>query len=236
MKILPMLLLNLVLVGGALVVYDRMRSEPAPATIAMEGDADTADFEQRLRVLEVRRRPVLQSAGTDPRLVERLEAVEAALAARVMTDDRPGDGGDRAGGAPSQDAAQPSLASADEPTANEIRRFRRLAEAVRREVGIEKNAARVDKAVDKLSLNLSRRQRRKVAEAFTTFQPRINQIWGEAKNRARQTAKEGGAVNRAEIVETTTALIQQEFVATINDTVSSADAESIARALLAGGK
>ena len=236
MKILPMLLLNLVLVGGALVVYDQMRSEPVPALQAIEGDADTAGFEARLQALEVERRPVLQSAGTDPRLVERLAVVEAALAGRVSMDDRPGDEPDLAGRAPSQDAAQPPLASADEPTANEIRRFRRLAEAVRREVSIEKNAARVDKALDKLSLNLSKRQRRKVAEAFTTFQPRVGQIWGEAKAQAQETKAAGGTINRAEIVETTTALIQQEFVATITDTVSSADAESLARALLAGGK
>ena len=236
MKILPMLLLNLVLVGGALGVYDRMRSEPVPALQAIEGDSDTAGFEARLQALEAERRPVLQSAGTDPRLTERLAVVEAALAGRVTMDDRPGDEPDLAGRAPSQDAVQPPLASADEPTANEIRRFRRLAEAVRREVNIEKNAARVDKALDKLSLNLSKRQRRKVAESFTAFQPRINQIWGEAKDRARQTVKEGGAVSRAEVVETTTALIQQEFVATLTDSVSSADAESIARALLAGGK
>ena len=41
MKPLPMLLLNLAIVGAAFVIYDQVRGEPQSVSVVMEGGADT---------------------------------------------------------------------------------------------------------------------------------------------------------------------------------------------------
>ena len=61
-------------------------------------------------------------------------------------------------------------------------------------------------------------------------------LWMVREHEKSGALKAGGTVDRGEIVSTTTALIQQEFVKTIEGVVAQADAEAVAETLLAGGK
>ena len=237
MKLLPILVLNLVTVAGALVVYDQLRGEPEQAAPDLELAApDITEIEGRLAALEAARRPQLQAAGADPRLLERLSVLESAARLSTATAGPSREEPTPTANAPSTAAGDAPAAAEDEPSAEEIRRFRRLRKAVQFEEAMEKTRARVHTALGRLSLNLSKRQRGKIHAAFTRFQPEIDRIWIDVKAQARATQKAGGTPNRGEIVASTTALIQQEFVKTINGVVASADAEAIAEGLLGGRK
>ena len=240
MKLVQVLLLNIATVAIALVAYDQLRSEANGPTRerARPHVPDTAVLEQRLQTLEAERPLARAAAGTGARVFERLDELEAAVW-----------GGYAAGNA-GQPAAEPAPdetnptegetpaapgAFSDIPGAREIRRFRQLREAVRREDSVKRNKARVDRALDKLSVRLTERQRARVHVAFAAFEPRVKEIWTDVKTQAQQTIAAGGEVDRGEIVATTTATIQQEFAQTLTDVVDHhADAEAVAKTLLPG--
>ena len=235
MKILPFLLLNVLTAAGAIVVYDQMQDDPVPHDTAL-GDVDTSALERRLDKLEARR-PQLETRGVDGGVLERLVALESA--ARI-----PAPSADESEGPVLDGEARPSLKSDEpfaagsewEPTAQDVVWYRRLRRAVERDDRIKKNAERVARALEKLALNLNEKQHTGITAAFTDFQPRIRQIWDQVKVEAQATIAAGGTVDRREIVTSTTALIQQEFAATITDVVPQADAEAVAEALMAKGR
>ena len=124
------------------------------------------------------------------------------------------------------------------PSAAEVRKFRQLREAVRREDRAEKNKARVDAALEQavhqphagVNARRSTPRSRRSSPASRISGPR-------SKTQARATIAAGGEVDRGEIFTSTTALIQQEFAATLTGIVNhQADAEAVAAALMPGGK
>lgn len=231
MKLLPILAINLAVTGVVLFAYDVMRADPAPAAPQQTGAADSTSsavgaLESRLRALEGDRRRPRNAAATDADVLRRLAALEAAAEA------------------PEAQVAElptaPEAKHADEPVAMpvptlpteaEIRRFRMLRKAVRLEDAAAKNAARVRLNLDKLALNLTDRQVRQIGDAYTTFEPEITRIWGEAKEEA-QLAAGGGEVAWKDVIVTTTARVEREFAATLEGIVPASDGEAIARALL----
>jgi hypothetical protein len=240
MKLVQVLLINLATVAVALVVYDQLRTEASGPSRERAGPRapDTAALEGRLSALEAERDPSLRAfAGADVRVIKRLDELEAAVwgGYAAATDGPPAT-------APTQDEARATdgerpapVASADVPGAPEIRRFRQLREAVRREDSVKRNKARVDRALDKLSVRLTERQRAGIHVAFAAFEPRVKEIWTEVKTQAQQTIADGGDVDRGEIVTTTTATIQQEFARTLTGIVDhQADAEAVAKTLMPG--
>ncbi len=229
MKLLPMFLLNLALVAVALIAYDRLRSDPAPAPVADAGGTADPEVARRLEALEASREPALRAAGTDPRVIDRLAALELAVREHAAAATPP-----PAASAPdaAENPAAKPLAASAEPSDEEVRRFRKLREAARRQDQLDKSRKQIDAALDKLGINLSAKQRAKVHLAHAAFQPRINEIWGEAKRAAGETAAAGGHIDRATIIKETQALIQQSFVQTLTPIVSQADAESVAAALM----
>jgi len=233
MKLLPLLLLQLATVGVALLVYDQLRHDPPPSTPAVESDGiDAPALERRLQALEASRRPSLTATGTDPRLLERLEALEAAIETPPGTAGQGTETPERTGRAPAEDALPSPTAFADEPSARDVQGFRKLQAAAKQQERLERNRKRVDGALDKLSLRLSKNQRAKIHTAFSTFQPRVAQIWSEVKTEAQKTIAAGGDINRGELVASTTARIQQEFATSLDGIVSSADAETVAATLM----
>ena len=236
MKWLPVLLLNLATVGGALIVYDELRSDPPPP-----GESDgmaTAALERRIQALEaVEPRPTLQGPGVNPLIFERLDALEEALRAQATTGGRPAtDGPPSSEQAPDEASRTPpalsfSPPSDEEPTQEEVQRFRRLMTAMRREDKAREDRRRVGRALDNLSLNLTASQREEVLTAHVAFAPRVQEIWEEVKVQAQATIAAGGNVNRAVIVKETTALIQQEFAQALTSVVHPTDAETIAASL-----
>ncbi|MHC4548738.1 MAG: hypothetical protein ACYTEZ_08155 [Planctomycetota bacterium] len=242
MRLVQVLLINLAMVVVALVVYDQLRAKaPGPSRErAWPRGPDTAALERRLQALEAERHPSLRAeAGTDARVFERLDELEAAVWGGYAAA-----AGDLPATEPTQDETKPTdgeppppTASPDVPSAADIRRFRELREAVRREDSIKRNKARVDRALDKLSVRLTKRQRARIHVAFAAFEPRVKEIWNEAKTQAQQTIAAGGEVDRGEIVTATTATIQQEFAKTLTGIVEHpADAEAIAKTLMPGGR
>ena len=229
MKPVQVLLLNVAIVSVALVVYDQLRSEPTSQRRASASRSDnTAELEARLSVLEAKSR-ALRAA---PRASSRLDAPAAsedgnaapADAAPKKTPD---------GAKPTRGERPSKAATSDEPTKEEVRRFRRLREAVRRQESVKRNWKRVSNALDKLPVNLTEEQRELVHYKYAAFEPRIRQIWGEVKGQAKKTAAAGGQVNREEIVTTATDTMQTEFVETLSEIVPhQADAEAVAEALL----
>ena len=237
MKLVQVLFINVATVAVALVVYDRLRgkeSGPSHRRTSMPRShiPDTAALEVRLAALEAERRPSLWAAGTDSRVFERPDAPEEterdhAPAAEQTPDET----------RPAKKEPRASMASRDIPTTDEVRKFRQLREAARRQDAVERNKARVDKALDKLSLHLTKRQRTRIHTAFAAFEPRVKVIWTEVKTQAQETIAAGGDVDRGEIVSSTTAVIQQEFAKTLTDIVDNPpDAETIAKTLMPGGR
>ncbi|MHC4732625.1 MAG: hypothetical protein ACYS6Z_18815, partial [Planctomycetota bacterium] len=178
MKLVQVLLVNFATVAVALVAYDQLRSEASGPSRerARPHVPDTAALEQRLQALEAERPLARAAAGTDARVFERLDELEAAVWGRYAaataglpaTEPAPGETRPTEGETPA-----PPVASSDVPSAREIRRFRQVREAVRREDSVKRNKARVDRALDKLSVRLTKRQRARIHVAFAAFEPRV---------------------------------------------------------------
>lgn len=228
MKLLPIVLINVATVCVALFAYEQLRTEPEPRAVAVDSDAHA--LVKRIEALESRGgRPLLRAKGPDPVVAKRLATLEEAVGVLGVTGTpaAPSEGEEaQSEGTP---AKQP--APTFEPTPEAIMRFRKLREAVNRQDRQRKNRARINKLLDRLSLNLNDRQRDQILEAHGQFQPRVREIWTEVKQEATRTIEDGGEIDRGEIVSSTQARIQQEFAATINSVVSQTEAEEIARAL-----
>jgi hypothetical protein len=238
MKPARILLINLAAVVVGLVVYDQLRggvSSKERAPVVRSSVADPAVLEQRIEALEAERAPMPAAVQIDARILERLEALEAAVSGSTASEAPPA--AERASGEtrPAQERGPASPSTASDPSAEDIRGFRELREAVRREDSIKRNRTWVDGALDKLPLRLTKKQRQRVHAAFAAFEPRVDEIWTEVKTQARETIAAGGEVDRGEIVASTTATVQQEFAKTLTDVVDHpADAEAIAAALMPG--
>ena len=234
MKLLPVLLLNLATLGVGIVVYDQLRRDAASPVAEVEGvRSDSAALEPRIEALEADRRPVLGGGGIDPRLLARLEALEALVEAQVTTADP-----ERAAPEELPTEADPLApkATPDGPSPDEMRRWRKVRDAVRREDSIKKNHARFDRALDKLPFGLTPRQRQKIYAAHAAFEPRIGEIWGGIKAQAQETIAAGGAIDGQALRAQGAAQIQQEFADTITGIVHQTDAEAVAGAMLGRGK
>jgi len=232
MKLLPIILFNVVTVTVALVAYDTLRSEPQPEP----AEVDTSALEERIAAVENARPRNRRTTSTDPVVLERLAALEQAVAAPMAalegeaTNDATDEVSPRRFDGPELSAPIGVLSAA------EIQRFRRLHEAVRREDAAIKNKARIDAALDNLPFRLTDGQRNEIHTAYAVFEPRVREIWTEAKLEAQQTIADGGAVDRGEIVANTTAVIEGEFAATLSDVVPVGDAHTVAAAVLSSGK
>ncbi|MHC4940120.1 MAG: hypothetical protein ACYTHK_14215 [Planctomycetota bacterium] len=220
MKLGPVLLLNLLTVAIALVVYDQVRSEPVKDRGAPTRGGGSASLERRVLELETR------SPQTNDAVLERLGRLESSMnrSQVPMVEAKP---------------IERATAMPQEPTEDEVDRFIRLRDAAHERDRVKRNWARVEKALGKISVSLTRRQREQVHTAYARFQPRVNQIWGAAKDQARETIESGGEIDKEEFVTSTTARIQQEFAGTLHGIVRhQGDAEAIAAALMPipGGK
>jgi len=235
MKLFQVLFLNVATVAIALVVYDQLQGDSSGsstdrASSTRSADSGSLEIERRLRALEARSgsQPAARSSGapTGEVPLPTSSAPTGGLPAPIR---------EREGGDANDEASAPID---KEPTEEDIRRFRQLQEAVRRQNAVKKNWERVDRALNKAGVNLTPKQRRQVHEAYADFEPRIMRICGEIKTQARATVEAGGEIDRAALGEQANAQIQTEFAATLTGIVNhQADAEAVATALTArGGK
>ncbi len=228
MKPVQVLLLNVAIVAVALVVYDQLRSEPPQGRASASRSNNTAELEARLSALEAK----IRVSRTAPRASSRLDAPAASEGGHAAPDD-PAPKKTSDGVKPTRGERPSKKATSDEPTKEQVRRFRQLREAARQQDSVKRNWKRVSRALDKLPVNLTEEQRELVHYKYAAFEPRIRQIWGEVKGQAKKTAAAGGQVNREEIVTTASETMQTEFAETLSDILPhQADAEAVAEALL----
>lgn len=221
MKLLAVFLLDVLVVAVALFVYDQLRGEPAASNApAFNARASLATLEERIEALEAAPPPSLPDPGTDPRVLDRLRALEEASTAPAPA------GGGMEGMEPDPEEIGPES----------VRAFRLLREKVRREESARRNRVWIQGVLDELRLNLTDEQCSQIVAAYAAFEPRRDEVWTEAKSRAQETITAGGRVDRKALVEETTAVIQHEFAEALEGIVHPADAESVAEAMTSKGR
>ncbi len=231
MKYIPFLLINLATVAIGIAIYDHYRDsdQDTPTTNAHVNESDLRGVEKRLAALEAEQTPMLHAPDSLPGIKKRLLALESKLhQAKNEPSVATSESNSTAASSPS---GQP-FASRFEPTAEDVRRFRQLQEAVKRDERVQRHRARVNKTLDKLGLNLSIKQREDVAQKLADFGKRSNEIWDEVKSQARETMESGGTIDKMELMNTTYATLRTEFAVSLEGIVPVADAESIAAALM----
>lgn len=226
MKLPAVLLLNVVTIVLALVIYDQVREESSKGAqdrASRTRAGGSADVERRLLALETR---IGSSPDTKLAIFERLHALETAMDQQATRTD----------GAPLIEATaieRAAPAATDKPSEADVDRFLQLRDAARRRDSIKKNWDRIEKALGKVSLNLTQKQRTQVHAAYAEFQPRVTQIWIEVKQDARATVEAGGEIDREGIYTSTITQIQQEFAASLSGVIDhEGDAAAIATALM----
>ena len=230
MKLAQVLLLNVATVVLALVVYDQLRDDASGPSIerartARSDGIDSLALERRLQALEARR-------PANVHIDRELPAKERAPKAEV---EAPRATGKTA--SPERGKADDAWVDPDQPTDEEVKRFRQLQEAVRRENEIKKNYERVEKALGNLSINLTRKQRARIHAARAEFEPNIVRIWGEVKTEALTARENGEQVDRKQYYEMGTQRVQQEFATSLSGIVDHpGDAQAVAAAVMTRGK
>ena len=126
MKLVHVLLINLATVAVVLVVYDQLRSEasdPSQERASRPRVTDTAALERRLQALEADR-AAAPRAAVDSGIFDRLAALEAAVLRDPETGGVPAMERHPDDAKPTKEEPRASMASADVPGADDVRRFR----------------------------------------------------------------------------------------------------------------
>ena len=225
MKLLPILLINLVVTGGAILIYDQTRpAPPAKPVVELETKDITALVDAVAAALEVDEPAELRGDGGQESLLRRLLAIEARIAKLGTAPAVVPDTAD-----PAEEVATPVAPMVEgEPSDEELEKFRRLQKAARERDWMAKRAARVDKVLAKAGLTLSGKQRDQLIRAERAFNDRFNEIWGEAK---QSGAAQGDAADWSTIIRETNQTIQAEFTERINTFLPQADAEAVSAAM-----
>ena len=234
MKLLPILLLNVAVVGGGLFAYDQLRTEePAPAEPEAPQTVELGDLEARVKALEAQPAPPLQAEGLDPRVAKQLEALASrieALEKREPTETPVVDGNEPQGEStpkPMPSGEEPK----GEPTKEEVARFKKLQSAAYRERRLQRIAKRVKSRLASLDLSLTPEQQKQLVAAYADFEPRRDEIWTEVKQNTPDTTPRE---DWGQIITDTNARIQREFTERITPFIPAADAETISEGLLGG--
>jgi len=221
-KILPALLLNVVVVAAGLFVYDHVRDGDSSGGTPVTVVGTDPVIEARLAALEQAGPAVLRTDGAQANLLRRLEALEQRAEAKKT----------RLAPLPDSKREAEELGarklSGEELSEQELARYRKLRSAVRADDKAAKQAARIDRALAKLDIRLSKGQRAKLAAAQQSFMPRYIELWGEAKTRA---ADQGDQADWKTVIAETGAVVQREFSDSISGFLPQADADAIAAAL-----
>jgi hypothetical protein len=233
MKQLPILLLNVAVVLVAIVAYDLVRGDdpdnapPPDSNVALLDAIET--LEARVAAIETAKLAPFEAEGANARLLTRIEELErqagttAPEPESLPTGSPPGEQG-------STDAS-PTIRG--KPSPEEVENFRKLAAAARQQEREKRIGLRVDAAVKEHRIALTEDQREQLVTAQGKFEPRRNQIWGEAK---RNGAAQGGSVDWGVIIAQTNEVIVREFTEQISGFITGNDAVLLAETLNTSGK
>lgn len=229
MKLPLILLLNLLITGTGIFVYDALRID-GPTGLDATVVADRSQLEARVDALEARmidEGPQLRSIDNQD-LFDRILALEAEL--RVVRTARPeavAAGGPIDRGAPDALAAgvedalplgDGDLAELDERDVAKVQRLMEAAEQKRRE---EREKQRLDRTLERLEIRLSDEDKQRVREAQDAFRSTLREAF-------RMTGGPGpGNEDRRTVFQTARA----EFTTTLESFLPSSDAEPLVQAL-----
>ena len=237
MKLLPVLLLNVLTVGAGIVIYDQVKSGDARSgdDYQMLG-GESGDLESRVAALERRSRdnaPMLQSDG-GANLAARIDELEKRLekAPTVVVNEAVEDAPRTAA---STGSPLPAMADIDEPTAEDVAKYRKLQEAARQQERMERERQRIEDTLARLEIDLSDNQKDKLATAYTDFQQRRQEVFRSAMTKAREARDAGGEANWGEVMTEARNTVQEEFTVKISSFIPDADAQKISESLNSRG-
>lgn len=227
MKLLPILLMNVALVGGGIFVYDQMREE-GPATTYESSGADhveIAGLADRVAALEGRT-PGLRATGVDAGILARIEALESKSAVRAPDAASSGSAGETPSTAGTDGGmAMPTLDDGVEPTADEVQRFRKMMEAAERMRREERERDRLLAQLKELEISLNPKQTEQLMSATRDYRSKIGDVWRKSFSGAREPGADREAMREQarQGMET----LKEEFAVTINKFIPSGDAQKI---------
>ncbi len=230
MKLLPLLLINASLVAGGIVIYDQVRSD-GPSTTYHEGGVDAvamAELTDRIAALEGGS-PTLKASGTNPQILARLEALEKSGAVSVATNesasDTVADGGTAGSGTPGGGMALPDIEEGEAPSADDVRRFRKLQEASDQLRRDERDRERLLATLKELEITLDPKQTNKFISAQRDYRGKIGEMWRKAFSGGRAQGADREAMR--ETARAGMETLREDFSVTINKFIPSADAQKI---------
>jgi len=219
MKLGPYLLLNVLVVGGGIFLYDTLKGDPVvpsythTVTQAPEAARPSADSPG----------PVVLDAGDADFQAERnrqkLQELEALIRRMAVPVDSGGGSTGAAGGtvpALEMDAVEPGEnAVFDEKTLTTLKAYM---DEIRRRDEEQRRKDRVNEELNRLDLRLSDSQRDAVVSATLSYQDKARDVM-----RGTYTRDEAGQSERRTALET----LREEYAVTIRSLVPNAEAEKI---------
>lgn len=207
MKILPILLINAVMVGGGIVIYDQLQDDaPAPTYQESSGLTDDvlARLDERYLGQDSGGEPLLQATGTDPRLLARLDALEKRLAMRAAPSKS----------APAEETAEDSnspLARPEvamdgvEPSDEEVERFRKIQQRADELRRAEQERERLTRFLDRIEVDLTEEEQDKLLATQRSYRrkfgEKMREIWqsGDDREVMRESMRTLGETMREEV-------------------------------------
>jgi len=225
MKILPILLINLAVTGGALVIYDQMQGEAGSATYDMAG-ADSvamADVETRLARLEKNTAaPALAGAGNEG-ILRRLEALEGS---RADSGTRPSESGMASADGPAGSNAGPITTFSDDGDVSdgEVRRFRKLMDAANEQRRLEREREQLASLLERLEIEMDDKQQEQFLTARRARQEKMGQMFRDLRNNREPGGDREQFMTK---INEGRAKLNEEFAVQINKFLPSGDAAKL---------
>ncbi len=224
MKILPILLINLVVTGGALVIYDQMHGESAGTTYAMGGadPVEIEDIKTRIARLESSGDQPALAGGADASVLSRLEALERR---EVGGTRRPVSDGPEGEGPAAGSHAGPVTTFSEEGDISdaEVSRFRKLMDAAREQQRLEREREQLANLLERLEISMDDKQQEQYLGARRERQRKIGELF--------RGMRRDPDVDREQVMEQINAgraKIHEEFAVTLNKFLPSGDAAKLA--------
>ena len=224
MKILPILLINLVVTGGALVIYDQMQSEGGSATYDMSGaDAvEIADLETRLARLENSGGQPALAGAADEGLLRRVEALEARQAGGSSASRASGDAGSADAPARADGGPITSFSEDGDISDDDVNRFRKLMDAANEQRRLEREQEQLANLLERLEISMDDKQQEQYLGARRERQRKMGEMF--------RNLRRGPDVDREQMMEQINGArtkINEEFAVTINKFLPSGDAAKL---------
>ncbi len=214
MKLLAVLALNVLVAGTGILFYDVMTTAPEPA--AAEG-VDLSELTDRVADLEraVRADSNRGDRGLSSRIAMLEERVTAQAGAKPMTSDTAAVASDPVRATPAASAGVAETLPVDDDLA--VERLKKLMERVEQDRRSEREARGMERMLDRLGVELTEEQRKRVGEEMTAHRGRIRETFrtGREAGLERDDIRASMEGLRQELATTLTSFLPAETAQTI---------------------